>query len=243
MLSHELLLSIEESVSPNRTVLWKGRWTWHWSITSSLPVLGAFTQKRSIHVCFLSSVTCHKSKIRGSRVKKHQISKAFPRKGSEKTVCCLCLQVYKLLSKWDSMTYILKKEETIGSDLYLWEDFLLFPLPCSHIHTVTENTCLLKKASLGLNPGKPYELWQALRDLKQQKIEWIIMPHYLMPTLKKKTDKQSPLQMVLSGILTSLPTNSYWVLSMCRRWRYSCQPGGKAPTLMELQPKEDDNRR
>lgn len=162
MLSHKLLLSVEESVSPNRIVLWKGRWTCHWSITSSLPVLGAFTQKCSIHVCFLSSIMCHKSKIKGSRVKKHQISKAFPRKGSEKTVFCFCLQVYKLLSKWGLMTYILKKN-TIGSDLYLWEGLLLFLLPCSHIHTVTENTCLLKKTSMGLNPGKPCELGQALR--------------------------------------------------------------------------------
>lgn len=98
---------------------------------------------------------------------------------------------------------------------------------------------------MGLNPGKPCELGQALR-LKTAEDRMncnASLSNAHFKRKKKKTDKQSLLQIDLSGILTSLPTNSYRVFSICRRWQYSCQPGGKAPTLMELQPSEDINQR
>lgn len=58
--------------------------------------------------CFLSSIMCHKSYIRGSGVKKHHISKTFPRKVRENSLLLLLADLC-FLSEQDLMTYILKR--------------------------------------------------------------------------------------------------------------------------------------
>ena len=121
--------------------LWKDRGTWRLSITQSFhqPYMPSHTGAQFS----LSLIMCHKLLLRGSGVKKHHISKAFPRKDSEKTVFCLCLQVCKPLSKRGLTTYIcIEKRNTV--DFVLVRRLTLpFSLFLAYVYTVTENMCLL----------------------------------------------------------------------------------------------------
>ena len=145
-LSHELLLSIEEYIcaTRHRTDLWKVRGTWRWSLRWSL----CQPNMPSLRGAQLSLIMCHKLLIRGSRVKKHHMGKAFPRKDSEKQsfasacrfislyvsevwwpVCvCVCVYIYIYIYIWNTV------------HLYSWEGpLLLFSLPYLHIQC----TCTL----------------------------------------------------------------------------------------------------
>ena len=181
-LSHELLLSIEEYIcaTRHRTDLWNVRGTWHWSLRWSL----CQPNMPSLRGAQLSLIMCHKLLIRGSRVKKHHMGKAFPRKDSE-TVFCLCLQVYKPLCKWGLMTCVCVCV-CVYIYIYIYMKHCTFVLvrrptlaffSSLFTYTVYLYTFILKKkASLSLIPDKPCEFGQALRGLKQQKMEWIIIP-------------------------------------------------------------------
>lgn len=189
MLNHELLLSIEEYIcaTRHRTDLWKVRGTWRWSLRWS----SCQPNMPSLRGAQLSLIMCHKLLIRGSRVRKHHMGKAFPRKDSEKQSFASAWRFISLyVSEVWWPVYIereRKKRNTV--QLYLWEGPLLpFSLFLTYIYFF-----FFFKASLSLIPDKPCQFGQALRDLKQQKMEWIIIP-----TFKKLIGEQNSSKVVLS---------------------------------------------
>ena len=146
MLSHELLLYIEEYIcaTRHRTDLCKVRGTWCWSLRWSLRQ----PNMPSLRGAQLSLIMCHKLLIRGSRVKKHHMGKAFPRKDSEKqsfASACRFISLY-VSEVWWSL-YICTCEKA-HSCLFL---FLIY------IHSVPVHFYLKKKKS------KPeFDSWQAM---------------------------------------------------------------------------------
>ena len=179
MLSHELLLSTEEYIcaTRHRTDLWNVRGTWRWCLRWSLhqPNVPSFRGAQ------LSLIMCHKLLIKGSRVKKHHMGKAFPRKDSEKqsfASACRFISLYVSKVWWPHLQYIYiywKKKHCIFV-LVRRPTLAFLSLPYLCIPYTWKHACFKKKKSLSLIPDKPCEFGQALRGLKQQKMEWIIIP-------------------------------------------------------------------
>ena len=160
MLSHELLLSTEEYIcaTRHRTDLWNVRGTWRWCLRWSLhqPNVPSFRGAQ------LSLIMCHKLLIKGSRVKKHHMGKAFPRKDSEKqsfASACRFISLYVSKVWWPHLQYIyiyIEKRNTVY--LYLWEGRLLpFCLFLTYVYSIPENMLDLKKKK------KPeFDSWQTM---------------------------------------------------------------------------------